>query len=82
MFPFLGIQRALAGLPAPILTPASCAQHGRPSHCASTLFLQGVWELVPESLPGTQEGRSHSAGTMSPFGHMGLGLCSEWEVCI
>lgn len=80
LFSFPGIQRALSG--AVTSHPHTCILRSAlagPSHCASTLFLQGACELVPESLPGTQEGSSSRwQETMSPFGHMGLGLCSEW----
>lgn len=52
-----------------------------PSHCASTLFLQGACESVPESLPVTQEGSaSRLPGTMSPLDTWGLG-CALSGIC-
>lgn len=71
LFPFPGIQRALGG--AVSSHPHTCTLRSAPagpSHCASTLFLQGACELVPASLPGTRGGSSsHSPGAVSFWAH-------------
>lgn len=60
---FSRIQRALGGAVSShphtftLCWALAPPPHPRPQ-CASTLFLQGACELVPESLPGTQEGSS------------------------
>lgn len=58
-------------LPSSHLHPAL---RTRPPHCASALFLQGACELVPESLPCTQEGHfPHWPGQCLLLGTWGYG---------